>query len=94
MKFIAERGGEVLPAFPVILGATVFDRYDRIAADQRFVVSDDAVGIECLAFACQDVLAVLEELAGGGIERECHVLAGAIAGGLAGLGDEAERFVG
>ena len=41
----------------------------------------------------QHVLAVLEELAGGGIEREGDLLAGAIAGLLAGLGDEAQRLV-
>ena len=43
-----------------------------------------AGGIERLALALQHVLAVLEELGRGRIERQRHVLAGSVAGLLDG----------
>ena len=90
---LPEGGGQMLPSLPVVLGTAVLDRYDRIAAYQGLVVTHDPIGIERLALAGEHVLAVLEELAGRGVERERHVLARTIAGFLAGLGDEAQRLV-
>ena len=83
----------MLPPLPVVLGAAVLERYDRIAVYQGLVVTHDPIGIERLALTGEHVLAVLEELAGGRVERKGHVLARPIAGLLAGLGDEAQRLV-
>ena len=94
LDLAAQRLGQLLPAVPVVLGAAVLDRDDRIAADQLLVVLHHARRIERLALAGQHVFAVVEELAGRRIEREGDVLARSVAGLLAGLGDEAQRLVG
>ena len=65
----------------VVLGATVLDRYDRETFDQIGQVADHAVGVDGLALAGHDVLAVLEELGRGAVEADIDVVARLEAGG-------------
>ena len=94
LHLAAQPLGQQLPAVEVVLGAAVLDGDDRVAVDQAGQVVDHAGGVERLALAGHAVLAVLEELAGGGVAAEVEVLAGAVAGRLARLHDEAQRLVG
>ena len=93
LHLAAELVGQRLPAGPVILGHAVLDGDDRPFRGQRGEVVDHAAGIEGLALAFQLVDAIVVEFGRGAIEREDHILTHAMAGGLAGLGDEAERLV-
>ena len=82
------------PAVPIVLGEAVLDGGDRIPGAEVGEVGDHAGRVEGFALAGHDVFAALVEFGGGGIEGEGHVLAGAVAGGFAGLGDEAECLAG
>ena len=65
-----------------------------IARDEVGEVLGHAGAVERLALALHVVLAVLEELGRGAIERQHDVLARLVAGLLDRLHDEAERLVG
>uniref|UniRef100_A0A0N4ZDA9 LigA n=1 Tax=Parastrongyloides trichosuri TaxID=131310 RepID=A0A0N4ZDA9_PARTI len=94
LHLVADPVGQQLPAVPVVLGAAVLDRDDREALDQVGQVVDHALGVEGLALAGQLILAVLEELGRGDVQRQVEVLARQIAGRLARLGDEGQGFFG
>ena len=74
--------GQHLPALEVVLRHAVLDRDDRIARNELGEVLDLLALRARFPLAFIDVGAVLEELGGGAIERQQHVLAGAVAGFL------------
>ena len=86
--------GQAFPAIPIVFGHAIFDRDNRIALAQIFVEANHCGRIEFFALAFQIVNAVLEELGGGRIKRQLHMLARAIACGLYGAHDETQGFVG
>ena len=90
----AQRGGEVRPALPIVLGAAIFDRGDGVAAHQIGQIGHHLRGIERFPFTFHGVSAAVVEFGGRAIQRERHVLAGPIAGLLAGPCDEAQRLIG
>ena len=91
---LADEFGQRLPALPVVLGHAVLDRDDREALDEALEIFGHSGAIERLALALQLILAVLEELGGGAVERQHHVFARLVAGLLDRLHDEAKRLVG
>ncbi|MPM30051.1 hypothetical protein SDC9_76593 [bioreactor metagenome] len=86
LDLVTDLGGDLLPAFPVLLVQRVLDGDDREAVDPLLVDGDHLVG--GLLGALEDVLAVLVELGGGDVERHRDVLARLQAGGDDGLGDQ------
>ncbi len=95
LDLAAELVGGDLPAFPVVLGQAVLDRDDRVLADQLLEIGDLLGRLALLAaLAGVDVGAVLEELAGGRVERDGDVVAGLVAGLVDRLHDEVERLGG
>jgi len=91
---VAQTFGQHPPAVEIILGATVLDRDDGEAFAQVGQIVDHGLGLEGLALPGHDVFAVLEEFRGRDVEAEVEILAGQIAGGLSGPGDEAQRLLG
>ena len=61
--------GQQLPALPVVLGHAVLDGDDRVLRAQAGQKSTTAPSVEALAFAFEVVLALLEELGRGRVER-------------------------
>ncbi len=94
LDLAAQRVGQQLPAFEIILGHAVLDRDDRIALDQLGVVFDHALGIQGLLLAGQHIFAVLEEFGRGAVQRQGDFLARLVAGILDRLHHEVERLVG
>ncbi len=94
LQFPAQRVGQQFPAVPVVLGAAVLDRDDRVAGGEIAQVVRHAGGIQHLAFAGHMVAPVLEELGSRAVEREHHILPRPVAGALAGARDESQRLVG
>ena len=86
--------GQCRPTAPIVLIHAVFDRQDRIARHEICEIADHAVGIERLALARQLILAVLEELAGGAVERQHDIITGRIARRFDRLHNKAQRLVG
>ncbi len=84
----------MLPTGPVVLGAAILDGGDGEAVAEVGEIVDHAGGVEGLAFADQGVGAVAEELGAGAVDGEGDVLAGSVAGGLAGAADEGQRVLG
>ena len=78
---VAEALGEQLPAVPVLLVHAVLDRDHRIAGADVVPVGGHLLRRERAALVLQRVGAVLEELAGGGVEGDVDVGAGLVAGG-------------
>ena len=76
----AERAGQRRPAVPIVLGHAVLDGEDGIALHQVLVESHHLIGAEAFALALHLVLAALEELAGGDVETQRHLLARLVAG--------------
>ena len=79
---LAEPVGQRLPPVPVLLGHAVLDRDDRVALGQLDPVVGELRRAQLAALVSQLVGAVAVELAGRGVERDRHLLAGAVAGGL------------
>ena len=65
-----------LPAVPVLLVHAVLDRHDRVAGGHVGPVVGQLLGGERAALVLEHVGAVLEDLAGGRVERDGHVVAG------------------
>ena len=76
LNFRAEGLCREFPARPVVFGQTVLDRNDGVGGDKLGEILDLLLDRARLAFASIDVGAILEEFAGGGIERDGDVLAG------------------
>ena len=93
MNLIAQRLGQRRPAVPIVLGHAVLDGDDGIAGAEARQIIRHAGGIQSLALARERILAVLEEFAGGAVEREADLFAGLVAGRLDRGHDEAERFL-
>ena len=79
------------PAVEIVLRHAVFDRDDRIFADQLGEIIRLLLRRAGLALAFIDVFAVLEEFGGGRIERDHDVAAGLVAGLGDRLHDDVER---
>ncbi len=82
LDLIADGIGEQLPAGPIVFGHAIFDGENRrILADP---VGPELHHLFAGAFALvgllEDVLAILEEFAGGGVEADSDVHAGLVAG--------------
>src|SRR5437868_3930060 len=75
-----ERDRQLLPPVPVVLSEAVLDRHDGIAAEQLAIPADHFLRASCLPRG--HVVAVLEELARGDVERERDVVPGSIASPL------------
>ena len=85
----------MLPAVPVIFGAAIFYGDDRIAGDEILKGNGTRpAASSVLPSPARWIFSVAKEFRGGAIEREHDVLAGPVAAAFAGLGDEAEGFVG
>ena len=82
LDLLAERVGQQLPAVPIVFGHAVFDRDDgRILAHPVGPELHHLLaGALALVGLLEDVLAVLEELAGGRVEADADLLAGLVAG--------------
>ena len=74
--------GQRLPAVPVLLVHAVLDRDDRVAAGHARPSRRPSPRRERPALVLEHVGAAVVDLAGGGVERDRHVLAGRVAGGL------------
>src|SRR3546814_16240875 len=72
----------------------VLDGDDGIIADQRLPVFRHLDRAQLQPLAIPMVFAVLEELGAGGFQRDHHILARLVAGGLHGLHRSEERRVG
>ena len=83
--------GQRLPAVPVVLGHAVLDREDRVLACEFGEVIGHGFRLERPAFACELVLAVLEEFGRCTVERDMDVVAWLVTGLLDRLHDEIER---
>src|SRR3546814_13594128 len=68
--------------------------YEMRISDWSSDVCSSDLGVERLALARQVVLALLEVLGGGAVERQHAVVAQLVTGRLRCLGNEAERLVG
>ncbi len=86
--------GQVLPAFPVVLGHAVLDRDDRVVGGEFCEILGLRLRVARLALAFIDVVAALEEFGGGAVEADRHLFAGLEAGLLDGAHDEVERGLG
>ena len=90
---VADRGGELLEPFVVVLGERVFDRQDRIAgapAEQHF---GQRVAVELTLFEAKTIAAAFAEFRCGDVERDRHVLAWNKAGALDRPHQGFERFL-
>ena len=83
----------MLPALPVVLRHSVFDRHDRIAAAPFLVELDETRCIKDPAFAFEVVLPVLEKLARSGVECDRDVLARSVACSANRLDDQLQRVL-
>jgi len=94
---ITERFGKFFPTNPVVFGAAVFDRDDRVFFAEAGVVGDEFVSgaLRAVGFL-EDVgfLVGRVEFAGGTIERDEDIFAELVAGGFHGLGDRVEGVLG
>ena len=75
LHLLAERGSELCPAIPVVLGHCIFDRHDGVAVHEG---APPVAQLGCshrLAFTREVVAAVLEQLAHRRVERNGDVLA-------------------
>src|SRR3546814_12695594 len=77
-----------------VCSSDLLDGEDGVASAELGQVVDHGSGVERLALARQVVLALLEVLGGGAVERQHDVVAQLVAGRLRCLGNEAERLVG
>ena len=84
LRLVAGLPRQLGPAVPVVLGHAVLDGDDGIALDQLGQFAGHLRGAQHPPLARQVVLAVLEELRGGAVQRQRHLLARLVAGGLDG----------
>ncbi len=80
---VAEGVGEQLPAVPVVLGAAVLDRDDRVLVDPALEQCDHAGRVDGLAVDRVGLLLLVEQFRGRDVQRDEGLLAGFVAG----LGD-------
>ena len=85
------RSVSALPAVPVLLVHPVLDREDRVAVAEVGPVGGHLLRREVAALVLELVDAVLEDLAGGRVERDRDVLAGRVAGRLDALDQRLQR---
>ena len=71
--------GELLPAFPIVLGHAVFDGDDGIFSAQICQIINHFITGLYEAFACQIIFAILIELAAGNVQSNHNILTGFIA---------------
>ena len=87
-EFPAQFAVEQFPARPVVFRQTVFQHQERIFGGPIGVHRHHLGGIHLAAFGAQVVKAVLIEAAGGGVEGDHHIVAGAVARLFDGLDDQ------
>ena len=97
LHLVAERLGQQLPAVPVLLGAAVFDRDDRVLPAPVDVEIDHALRIARGLAGLLELVAPAArlggpEFAGGHVERDEHVVAGLGAGLADGFEHHVQRF--
>src|SRR6185437_14125559 len=89
-----ERGGELGPSFPIVLGQPVFDRNDRVLVDPRFVELDHAIGVPLAGAALLErVRAIRKELARRTVESERNLLPRRVACRIDRLEDHLDRLL-
>ena len=86
-----QRGGQLRPAVPVLLGHAVLHRHDGIGVAELPELVDHLIGVEGAPLAGQHVAAVGEELRGRHVQREGDVVAQRQAGPPGGLGQQRDR---
>ena len=85
--------GERLPAVPVLLVHAVLDRDDRIARGEVRPVVGQLLRAQRAALVLEHVAALAVELAARGIERDRHIGAGLVAGGLDARDEHLQRLL-
>src|SRR5690606_24469202 len=90
---VAQALGQQLPAVPVALVHAVLDGDDRVLRGPIGEEVDELLAGQALALAGEVVLAVVEELAGGDVQAQHHVLARVITGLADRLEDRLQRFL-
>ncbi len=81
------------PAVPVVFGHAVFDRHDRVARAEVGEIVGELGRRERAVLAGEHVLAVLEELARRGVDRERDLVARRVARALDRVNKQLQRFL-
>ena len=94
---VTEGFGEFFPTDPVVFGAAVFDRDDRVFFAEAGVVGHEFVGGAFRAVGFLEDVGFLVggvEFTGGAVERDEDIFAELVTGGFHGLGDGVEGVLG
>ena len=78
----ADSVGELLPAFPVVLGKSVLDGDNRILRAKSLIELDHLVRGQFSAFGSEVVETVLVNFAGSGVKDNADIFAGFVARSL------------
>src|SRR5262245_31580316 len=89
---VAQPLGQQPPVAPLVLREAVLDGHERVALREVAVQIDHLVAVARGSLAFEDIPAVAEELACGGVERECDPIT--VPHALGGEEDELDRLVG